>query len=247
MDDAPTLYLLGSPPRVRGRLGLIDWFHNRRRFTPACAGQTTCMAWRESYFAVHPRVCGADEPLVGENHFATGSPPRVRGRRALRHDKPPTTTVHPRVCGADPFCQHFGASVTGSPPRVRGRRLAAVTLSDRRRFTPACAGQTPLSSGVPHFLSVHPRVCGADRKVTAKTKAVIGSPPRVRGRLSGAQDTTRRRRFTPACAGQTPRKWQYHRHRQVHPRVCGADAVYLVRFFCRYGSPPRVRGRRAAE
>ena len=73
------LYLLGSPPRVRGTLYPQLTMLNGSRITPACAGNTVAMASIRLGYKDHPRVCG--EHIVQNDNVAAreGSPPRVRG------------------------------------------------------------------------------------------------------------------------------------------------------------------------
>ena len=253
----------GSPPRVRGRQRDGGFYPPTLRFTPACAGQTIQRAPLQRQRSVHPRVCGADAlcpPLLA---LSGGSPPRVRGRRERRvhilllarftpacAGQTPDRkvyrcmyTVHPRVCGADVRLNWKEPSAFGSPPRVRGR-LDIERLSDEiGRFTPACAGQTscPLSSLA--LYPVHPRVCGADRRLLLGEEEVDGSPPRVRGRRWANSTQLFGGRFTPACAGQTDFQRKPSIALSVHPRVCGADMSRNTPARQQTGSPPRVRGR----
>src|SRR6218665_2459455 len=69
----------GSPPHVRGGLGLWRPGAVCMRFTPACAGRIDSDSDSESDSEVHPRMCGAE--IEGPSGFLTssGSPPHVRG------------------------------------------------------------------------------------------------------------------------------------------------------------------------
>src|SRR5579875_1773430 len=72
--------------------------------------------------------------------------------------------------------------------------------------------------------------------------------PRVRGDNDN-QRAMRRiiRRFTPACAGTTPRLTDALRLRAVHPRVRGDNSRGRRGAAPGYGSPPRARGQRVRE
>ena len=48
----------------------------------------------------------------------------------------------------------------GSSPRVRGTGQAAGMLVRKRRFIPACAGNSSGETKAGFHLAVHPRVCG---------------------------------------------------------------------------------------
>ena len=74
------IFVLGSPPRVRGK----DWEQVAReakeRTTPACAGKSAAATAEASMERDHPRVCGEKSCASGSIHGPSGSPPRVRGK-----------------------------------------------------------------------------------------------------------------------------------------------------------------------
>src|SRR5690606_3515202 len=99
-------------------------------------------------------------------------------------------------------------SFFGSPPRARGRRDGGRGFGSGPFGSPPRARGRPVGNAARYEgASVHPRVRGDDVHRTR------GGPYAMR--------------FTPACAGTTPR-W--------------ASASCRTR-----GSPPRARGRRCAE
>ena len=73
----------GSPPRVRGKLLETLTHKLDGRITPACAGKTHPTDSGVRRFWDHPRVCGENVVDVIRGIFGTGSPPRVRGKRAF--------------------------------------------------------------------------------------------------------------------------------------------------------------------
>ena len=87
----------GSPPRVRERLCLLPFFCGSRRITPACAGKTCKIFYRNFAIQDHPRVCGKDNLVVVVCYFAAGSPPRVRERQL-------PCAPNSRHCGITPAC-----------------------------------------------------------------------------------------------------------------------------------------------
>ena len=192
----------GSPPRVRGKVQhLVDGDGNPG-ITPACAGKSDG-GWSVGTIAEdHPRVCG--EKPVGADLLGrrVGSPPRVRGKGRNPHqrwnslritpacagkrlcglDRGAVRWDHPRVCGEKLYASGFGSSVLGSPPRVRGKVRLHYDRAHETRITPACAGKRgqrvcPVSMG-----KDHPRVCGEKADDFSVLVALIGSPPRVRGK-----------------------------------------------------------------
>ena len=73
----------GSPPRVRGKPALLTLECDGFGITPACAGKTRPTDSGVRRFWDHPRVCGENVVDVIRGIFGTGSPPRVRGKRAF--------------------------------------------------------------------------------------------------------------------------------------------------------------------
>ena len=74
----PYPQLLGSPPRVREPLFMMQTHIRFHGITPACAG-TTCIITSEGRdFEDHPRVCGNHTFLSLTAPRSRGSPPRVR-------------------------------------------------------------------------------------------------------------------------------------------------------------------------
>ena len=69
----------------------------------------------------------------------------------------------------------------------------------------------------------------------------------MRGKLGKSANVGLRNRITPACAGKTNRGKRLPLFPQDHPRVCGENAAYFVKFLSPGGSPPRVRGKPAQE
>ena len=150
---------------------------------------------------------------------------------------------HPRVCGEKPARPDTAYNDRGSPPRVRGKEKWDVPVEDAGRITPACAGKSP-HDGLPWVdFEDHPRVCGEKRGWLDEQNRRIGSPPRVRGKV------TRPTRFkgidgiTPACAWKRTRTFCGAGFFGDHPRVCGEKLLCSRATRAQAGSPPRVRGK----
>ena len=154
--------------------------------------------------------------------------------------RPPT--VHPRVCGEllDAHPQIVGAD--GSSPRVRGTRLALGDQHGGARFIPACAGNSPSIAPAIDARTVHPRVCGELTGSAPLTSWPSGSSPRVRGTLGRRARVQPRRRFIPACAGNSTPPPKRFGAAAVHPRVCGELPIRRFLPPLGVGSSPRVRG-----
>ena len=173
--------------------------------------------------SVHPRVCGELRVWRAQFGLLCGSSPRVRGTRRALPGRRLKRSVHPRVCG-----------------ELRGRRAGVPAAC---RFIPACAGNSLAPHARGRRAPVHPRVCGELRSGGDDEGAEQLVHPRVCGELRRrTQSQADRRRFIPACAGNSPPAAPFHRARPVHPRVCGELQPGGMLPFDEFGSSPRVRG-----
>ena len=142
---------VGSSPPVRGTLRGGAAVRAASRFIPACAGNTNNTFISPLFHPVHPRLCGEHQIAVEMPGRATGSSPPVRGTRFWSTmPARPISAVHPRLCGEHIMTEYanaVGGAYAGSSPPVRGtrRRLVFRPLQFRRRFIPACAGNTLLT------------------------------------------------------------------------------------------------------
>ena len=256
------LIQLGSSPRVRGTPLLIPLPPLRRRFIPACAGNTDCSRRRNARRSVHPRVCGEHVQQSGRRSHEAGSSPRVRGTHPLAQpgpadrrfipacagntpahsSSPSESPVHPRVCGEHGRGRAQAGDGPGSSPRVRGTLVRRAAGPVARRFIPACAGNTFCTPRSSLSGAVHPRVCGEHRWRASSSTGSSGSSPRVRGTLIGVEVHSRPRRFIPACAGNTLLPLLRADQTAVHPRVCGEHRGPPANQTEDDGSSPRVRG-----
>ena len=213
----------GSSPRVRGTLESLVAQGYIGRFIPARAGNTIPSISNASMIAVHPRACGEHDSGTGNYTRCRGSSPRVRGTPFCRYPVVPSPrfiparagntcrdgmerslqTVHPRACGEHQIDPTAAAAGAGSSPRVRGTLPLPGHGSDRRRFIPARAGNTPSGVLSSDASTVHPRACGEHRSTPSPASSCAGSSPRVRGTQQAKQYATDAERFIPARAGNT--------------------------------------------
>ncbi len=234
--------IFGSSPRVRG---------TRSPCRPAGGRQ-----------AVHPRVYGELGTTVQPDKAITGSSPRVRGTLdndvcSVAHSRfiPACTgnssgtvtcynpyAVHPRVYGELLDCGHCPVFAVGSSPRVRGTLCPSPARLKRRRFIPACTGNSSSIRSISPMASVHPRVYGELRPVLLPPLDEAGSSPRVRGTLWTDLTTWVHARFIPACTGNSAIFLGHIELLAVHPRVYGELAINLGETLTTDGSSPRVRG-----
>ena len=70
-------------------------------------------------------------------------------------------------------------------------------------ITPAHAGKTKQVDRFAHCFRDHPRACGENFQRAESEKARLGSPPRMRGKLSEITEENVGDGITPAHAGKT--------------------------------------------
>ena len=93
----------------------------------------------------------------------------------------------------------------------------------------------------------HPRRCGKNLPTIIIEIVKSGSPPQVRGKLRLRCDIGSACRITPAGAGKTVKISDQRQSREDHPRRCGENDFFEIIGYVRIGSPPQVRGKRAAD
>ena len=171
---------LGSSPRMRGTLSMVDSLSAISRFIPAYAGNAASRATTFNSFSVHPRVCGERRASCPKIRNPDGSSPRMRGTHRRRSSRAPrwrfipayagnaspmasptrSTTVHPRVCGERPEGRRKSVIQAGSSPRMRGTLALVKERAIGQRFIPAYAGNASGKARSRGGAAVHPRVCG---------------------------------------------------------------------------------------
>ena len=151
--------------------------------------------------------------------------PACAGNRKLAIIPDGFPPVHPRVCGEQSAQILFASTNTGSSPRVRGTVCCGFPEAGAPRFIPACAGNRQPTFRAPFPMTVHPRVCG-EQKRSGRTGVLLdGSSPRVRGTVTTPEWRDNVWRFIPACAGNRTNGRSTRGTPAVHPRVCGEQYV----------------------
>ena len=89
----------------------------------------------------------------------------------------------------------------------------------------------------------HPRGCGENIDGVVTIHNVVGSPPRMRGKLRFRGIPAGFSRITPADAGKTSAEYLRKTRLQDHPRGCGENVLEDTRAYALAGSPPRMRGK----
>ena len=255
---------IGSPPRMRGKLFSYCSHKSPKGITPADAGKTSLRGVILCGAKDHPRGCGENRGSIPPDGGGSGSPPRMRGKPQHKKSRIATSRItpadagktkaaksicavakdHPRGCGENMYTTRTAPGFLGSPPRMRGKRCSQATKATHQRITPADAGKT--SSGsffCPRYWD-HPRGCGENFAAFLSAARILGSPPRMRGKLNCRVTSSTRVRITPADAGKTTQCCGYRSTRQDHPRGCGENLPDFKFSGDVKGSPPRMRGKR---
>jgi len=152
---------------------------------------------------VHPRVCGEHNEGTYPGLPVVRFIPACAGNTRVGAAAASAVPVHPRVCGEHRALQAGAGSLAGSSPRVRGTLFSCLSRCVSLRFIPACAGNTRAALIEHTAKPVHPRVCGEHKRRPTAISSRNGSSPRVRGTRRWIHVAGGRRRFIPACAGNT--------------------------------------------
>ena len=131
----------GSPPHMRGKVGLLLLLRSRSWITPAYAGKSFIVRCSALEVKDHPRICGEKFNALPAELKAKGSPPHMRGKVGLKETqssasritpayagkswtpRPPSARRgdHPRICGEKDIQGELDARAKGSPPHMRGK------------------------------------------------------------------------------------------------------------------------------
>ena len=150
---------------------------------------------------------------------------------------------HPRVCGEKYAPAAVRPCRVGSPPRMRGKEALAIFSGVCYRITPAYAGKSTVVLRTRAPVRDHPRVCGEKSRPPITHLIGMGSPPRMRGKVTCLPQLQRVKGITPAYAGKSVQAVHLRLELWDHPRVCGEKAHPLLLLEPRCGSPPRMRGK----
>jgi len=198
---------------------------NKRRFIPACAGNT-CQRIPMQYIiggssphargtryyksrrtdgdTVHPRMRGEHESHVTSTVRYPRFIPACAGNTRLLEPRPLFKRVHPRMRGEHNDIVLNLCANSGSSPHARGTHARHASGQIPDWFIPACAGNTPYLHNSQLSIagsSPHARGTRFSRWSEGLRSAVH---PRMRGEhFLDAQRLSAYIRFIPACAGNT--------------------------------------------
>ena len=126
---------------------------------------------------------------------------------------------------------------------MRGKGPQHLPPALQNGITPAYAGKSFGSFCFLSFRQDHPRVCGEKQAAVALPQPVLGSPPRMRGKVVLSSENPLCRGITPAYAGKSRSSARPHHSHRDHPRACGEKTEYRALVTAHQGSPPRMRGK----
>ena len=180
MDSASHRLSAGSSPRMRGKPTRDEDGNTHVGLIPAHAGKTFTLNIPLEVKRAHPRACGENNTKRCKSWSATGSSPRMRGKRLLTSSMrrlaglipahagktmegeeeilPPR--AHPRACGENAAENSDKDVVTGSSPRMRGKREQTAGVQAVAGLIPAHAGKTGRRRNNSRAWWAHPRACG---------------------------------------------------------------------------------------
>ena len=127
---------------------------------------------------------------------------------------------------------------------MRGKHRLTVRYPIRRRLIPAHAGKTRCRMRRIRPQPAHPRACGENCTTHRTVFVVVGSSPRMRGKLAAPVLDIFGVRLIPAHAGKTTSQQWERSSQKAHPRACGENVTGSLMPALRDGSSPRMRGKR---
>ena len=135
-------YLMGSPPRGRGKGLKLMVLVLRAGITPAWAGKRYGCNRSTQSQKDHPRVGGEKFCSPFGLYYIQGSPPRGRGKVALVVVPVGAVGITPRT-GGEKLGKISAPNIgQGSPPHRRGKGAGQSGNTAKSRITPAWAGKS---------------------------------------------------------------------------------------------------------
>ena len=129
--------------------------------------------------------------------------------------------ITPAYAGKRKWLLKFIVFIGDHPPRMRGKVPCNKNEVGHLRITPAYAGKRLLYDALQVVRKDHPRVCGEKENVNVQKKSKLGSPPRMRGKVTSVLTNPLHHGITPAYAGKSKRVPPKTACCRDHPRVCG--------------------------
>ena len=160
----------------------------------------------------------AHSPVRAEG---VGITPAYAGKSRWKNTAALSSRDHPRICGEKLYDRFGKPRRLGSPPHMRGKALSVLHRALLCRITPAYAGKSSMPFSPPPDGRDHPRICGEKASLMWPKGPHRGSPPHMRGKVTGRVDTADANRITPAYAGKSVYAIAHRDEIADHPRICG--------------------------
>ena len=123
--EKSTCKIFGSPPRMRGKAGLVQIVCRLRGITPAYAGKSHKVRLQAPGRWDHPRVCGEKAYSLVINGSEWGSPPRMRGKGTKRCSSRRGGRITPAYAGKSKRIAPSSV-LFGDHPRVCGEKTKKI-------------------------------------------------------------------------------------------------------------------------
>ena len=179
--------VLGSPPRMRGKVVNCIELFSHFGITPAYAGKRRQKRGLKSQYGDHPRVCGEKINVYTREMEELGSPPRMRGKVDVSFCVFFVRRITPAYAGKSSASVHPCGSCMGSPPRMRGKVFVVAFYFVCNRITPAYAGKSSCPLFILRLNRDHPRVCGEKRRCHQTRLQHTGITPAYAGKSHTAK------------------------------------------------------------
>ena len=121
-------FRLGSPPRRRGKVQLVECILARAGITPAQAGRSPYFLYGKKDYKDHPRIGGEKAELTAAVISAMGSPPRRRGKGYREFGIDISDRITPAQAGKS-VAPRQKRSALWDHPRVGGEKLILCLVS----------------------------------------------------------------------------------------------------------------------
>ena len=117
---------------------------------------------------------------------------------------------------------------------MRGKVNQTGDAVQRHGITPAYAGKRVFRDSLATSFWDHPRVCGEKGDTSALARRQMGSPPRMRGKVTLGGILMTVNGITPAYAGKSLLIFLLRFVLRDHPRVCGEKTQKALKYKCSF-------------